>query len=135
MMYKKLTLTLLLLGSFSALQAEYMLKESFREKSKIDRLPMNKVADMKNIPQDPSYYADQIKPFSKSEQKQLDKKFNEKYFKPWDLSKLDIPKKDFGWEIRFVTKKPIYRANSKRVTNLLSDCPTNILNSLAKPNP
>ncbi|TNF44542.1 MAG: glycoside hydrolase [Epsilonproteobacteria bacterium] len=100
----------MLLGSFSTLQAEYLLKESFREKSKIDRLPKNKVADMKLIPQDPAYYADQIKPFSKSEQKALDKKFNEKYFKPWGLTRLDIPEKDFGWEIRFVTKKPIYRA-------------------------
>jgi hypothetical protein len=109
-MYKKITLTLLLLGSFSTLQAEYILKESSREKSKIDRLPKNKVADMKHIPQDPAYFADQIKPFSKSEQKELDEKFNEKYFKPWSLTSLDIPEKDFGWEIRFVTKKPIYRA-------------------------
>ena len=109
-MYKKITLTLLLLSSFSTLQAEYLLKESFRKKSKIDRLPMNKVADMKNIPQDPAYYADQIKPFSKKEQKELDKKFNEKYFKPWSLSKLDIPEQDFGWEVKFITKKPIYKA-------------------------
>ena len=109
-MYKKITLTLLLLSSFSMLHAEYLLKESYRKKSKIDRLPMNKVADMKNIPQDPAYYAEQIKPFSKKEQEQLDKKFNEKYFKPWSLSKLDIPDQDFGWEIRFVTKKPIYKA-------------------------
>jgi len=109
-MYKKLALTFLLLGSLSTLQAEYLLKESFRVRSKIDHLPKNKVADMKNIPQDPAYYADQIKPFSKSEQQKLDKKFNEKYFKPWDLTALDIPKEYYGWSIRFVTKKPIYRA-------------------------
>ena len=104
-MYRKLTLALLLLGSFSSLHAEYMLKESKRVKSKIDRMPKNKVADMKLIPQDPSFYADQIKPFSKSKQKELDEKFNQKYFEPWSLSALDIPKKDFGWEIRFITKK------------------------------
>lgn len=109
-MYKKLTLTFLLLSSFSTLQAEYLLKESTRAKSRIDRMPKNKIADMKNIPQDPAYYADQIKPFSKSKQKELDEKFNEKYFKPWSLTSLDIPEKDFGWEVRFVTKKPIYRA-------------------------
>ena len=73
-MYRKLTLALLLLVSFSSLQAEYLLKESKRVKSKIDRMPKNRVADMKRIPQDPSYYADQIKPFSKSKQKELDKK-------------------------------------------------------------
>jgi cell wall-associated NlpC family hydrolase len=109
-MYKKLTLTFLLLGSFSSLHAEYLLKESTRAKSKIDHMPKNKVADMKHIPQDPAYYANQIKPFSKSEQKELDEKFNQKYFQPWSLSSLDIPEQDFGWEIRFITKKPIYRA-------------------------
>ena len=109
-MYKKLTLALIFLSLFTTLHAEYILKESTRAKSKIDRLPKNKVADMKNIPQDPAFYADQIKPFSKSKQRSLDKEFNEKYFKPWSLSKLDIPKNELGWEIRFVTKKPIYRA-------------------------
>ncbi len=109
-MYKKLTLTFLLLSSFANLQAGYLLKESTRVKSKIDRLPKNRVADMKHIPQDPSFYADQIKPFSKRKQKALDEKFNEKYFKPWSLTALDIPEEDLGWEIRFITKKPIYRA-------------------------
>ncbi|UPT78399.1 SH3 domain-containing protein [Sulfurovum sp. XGS-02] len=109
-MYRKLTLLLLLLGSFTSLHAEYLLKESKRIKSKIDRMPKNRVADMKHIPQDPAYYADQIKPFSKEKQREFDTKFNEKYFEPWRLRALDIPKKDFGWEIRFITKKPIYRA-------------------------
>jgi len=109
-MYQKLILLLFLIGSFSSLHAEYLLKESTRVKSKIDRMPKNKVADMKRIPQDPAFYANQIKPFSKIKQRSLDKKFNQKYFKPWDLSALDIPEKDFGWEIRFITKKPIYKA-------------------------
>ncbi len=115
-MYRKLTLALLLLVSFSSLHAGYVLKESKRVKSKIDRMPKNRVADMKRIPQDPAYYADQIKPFSKSKQKKLDKKFNQKYFKPWSLTKLDIPEQDFGWEIRFITKKPIYKANGSMIS-------------------
>ncbi len=109
-MYRKFTLLLLLLGSFSSVQAGYILKESKRVKSKIDHMPKNRVADMKQIPQDPSFYANQIKPFSKSKQKEFDEKFNEKYFQPWSLSALDIPEQDFGWEIRFITQKPIYRA-------------------------
>ena len=109
-MYKKLTLSLLLLFTFSTLEAAYLLKESKRVKSKIDHMPKAKVADMRNIPQNPAYYASQIKPISKAKQKKLDKKFNKMYFKPWHIPKLDIPKKDFGWEIRFITKKPIYRA-------------------------
>jgi hypothetical protein len=109
-MYKKRYFFLLLIFAFSSLDAAYLLKESKRVKSKIDHMPKGKVADMRNIPQNPAYYASQIKPFSKKKQTKLDKEFNKKYFKPWRISKLDIPKKDFGWEIRFITKKPIYRA-------------------------
>ncbi len=109
-MYKKLTLSFLLLLNVTSLHANYYLKESHRVKSKIDHMPKGKVADMRNIPQNPAYYASQIKPFSKTKQKKLDKMFNKKYFKPWTISTLDIPKQDFGWEIRFITKKPIYRA-------------------------
>ena len=116
-MYNKLTLLLLFLFTFSNLNAAYILKEGKRQKSKIDRMPKGVIADMKRIPQDPSFYANQIKPFSTSKQQSLDKKFNKKYFKPWDLKKLDIPKKDFGWEIRFVTKKPIYRAKGSVISS------------------
>ncbi|MEA1953906.1 MAG: SH3 domain-containing protein [Campylobacterota bacterium] len=112
-MYKKLTLITLLLFSFSILHANYTLKESKRIKTKIDRMPKGKVLDMRKIPQDPAFYAKQIKPFSKSKQKKLDSEFNKKYFKPWSLSKADIPKSDLGWEVRFVTKKPIYKAKGK----------------------
>ena len=109
-MYRKLRFTLLIFISFTTLDAAYLLKESKRVKSVIDHMPKNKVADMRKIPQNPAYYASQIKPFSKKKQEKWDKEFNKKYFKPWRISKLDIPKQDLGWEIRFVTKKPIYRA-------------------------
>jgi len=54
-MYKKIALATLLLFSFSSLHADYTLKAGKRLKSKIDRMPKGKVADMKKIPQDPSY--------------------------------------------------------------------------------
>jgi len=94
------------------LEASYTLSESTRKKTKIDKMPKGKIADMKNIPQDPAYYAKQIKPFPKGKQAKLDKKYNKKYFKPWTISKLSFPKKDFGWEVRFVSRKPIYKANA-----------------------
>ena len=112
-MYKKLALATLLLFSFSSLSATYTLKESKRIKSKIDHMPKGKVLDMRKIPQDPAFYANQIKPFSKARQKKLDRSFNKKYFKPWSLRKIDIPKKELGWEVRFVTKKPIYKAKNR----------------------
>ena len=112
-MYKKIALSTLLLFSFNTLYADYILKVGKRPKSRIDRMPKGVVADMKNIPQNPAFYAKQIKPFSKSKQQKLDEAFNKKYFEPWDLKQIDIPKEDFGWETRFITKKPIYRENRK----------------------
>ena len=117
MFHKKKLLFLfsLLFTSVTIASPSYMLVEGKRFKSKIDHMPKNRVADMKNIPQEPSFYASQLKPFSKLKQKKLDKKFNQKYFKPWHLSKTDIPTSDFGWEIRFVSKKPIYQENGKQI--------------------
>ncbi len=112
-MYKKIILITLLLFGSNVLYADYTLKVSKRVKSKIDHMPKGKVADMKKIPQDPAYYAKQIKAVSKSKQQKWDREFNKKYFKPWTLRKLDIPKKDFGWETRFVTKGKIYKAKGK----------------------
>jgi cell wall-associated NlpC family hydrolase len=115
-MYKKITLAVFIIFSLSSLlHAEYLLKESSRKHSKIDHMPKHKVADMKRIPQDPSFYAKQIKPWPRSSQKRSDKEFNRKYFKPWHLRKLDIPMKDFGWEVRFVTKNKIYTENGRQI--------------------
>ena len=117
---KKIVLLLsILLLTISSLHATYTLQVSKRAKSKIDRMPKGKVADMKQVPQDPAYYAKQVKPMSKSKQRKLDKEFNKKYFKPWDLKKLDIPKQDFGWEKRFVTKKKIYRENGTLIPSYI----------------
>jgi hypothetical protein len=99
----------MLLFVYTSLDASYYLTEGKRNKSKIDRMPKAKIADMKTIPQDPAYYAKQIKPFPKYKQAKLDKAYNKKYFKPWTNKALTIPKKDFGWEVRFVSRKPIYR--------------------------
>jgi len=112
-MYKKITFITILLFGLNALHADYTLKVSKRMKSKIDHMPKGNVADMRKISQNPAYYAKQIKSMSRSHQAKLDREFNKKYFEPWTLSKLDIPKKDFGWEMRFVTKKKIYRENGK----------------------
>jgi hypothetical protein len=97
------------------LHADYTLKPSKRKSSRIDHMPKGVVADMRRIPQDPAFYAKQLKPWPKSRQKHSDKIFNRKYFKPWTLKKLDISAEDFGWEIRFVTKNEIYTAKGKKI--------------------
>lgn len=108
-MIKIFSILLLLSFSFSTINATYTLEVSKRAKSKIDYMPKNSVADMSKIPQNPAYYASQIKFFSTQKQKRLDREFNKKYFKPWHISSLDIPKKDFGWEVNFITSRRIYR--------------------------
>lgn len=115
-MYHKLLFILLLLTSHS-LYANYTLKQSKRTKSKIDRMPKNIVKDMLSIPQNPAYYANQIKSVSWWNQRKQNKKFDTKYFKPWHISKMDIPKQDFGWEIRFVQRKPIYYVKGSEVSS------------------
>ena len=114
MIYK--LLFLLSLFSLSSLNANYTLKQSKRVHSKIDKMPKKKVADMWKIPQNLSFYASQIKSISTLKQNKIDKKSNKKYFRPWYLKKLDIAKEDIGWEIRFIKKKPIYRANGKIIS-------------------
>jgi len=115
MYIKSIAIIALLFFSSTLLSGAYLLKESHRRHSKIDHMPKHRVADMKRIPQDPSYYARQIKPWSKRRQKRSDTAFNQKYFKPWRVKKLDIPSKDFGWEVRFVTKNTIYTENRRRI--------------------
>ena len=115
-MHKTMSLLFFILFTVTTLHAEFILKESHRKPSRIDHMPKNKVADMKRIPQDPAYYAKQIKPWSKSKQKRADEAFNRKYFKPWTLKRLDIPLKDFGWEVRFVTKNKIYTEHGKIIS-------------------
>ncbi|HHO42340.1 MAG TPA: glycoside hydrolase [Epsilonproteobacteria bacterium] len=94
---------------------DYYLKPDKRAPSKIDNLPNNSVADMRDIPQDPSYYAPQIIPFSKERQKQLDTNYNDRYFAPWKWQRLEISPENLGWETRFVRKKPIYTIFGKEI--------------------
>jgi len=50
-MYKKIALLTLIFFAFQTLHADYTLKAGKRVKSKIDRMPKGKVADMHSIPQ------------------------------------------------------------------------------------
>lgn len=93
---------------FTTSNSSYILKKAKRDISIIDKMPKAIVGDMQNIPQNLDFYAQQIKPLDLKKQFELDKKFNKLYFKPWKLKAIDIPKEDFGWEVRFITKKPIY---------------------------
>jgi len=104
---------LLLILTLTTLYSQYTLQPSSRERSAIDRLPKNSVADMRWVPQNPSFYANQIEVMSKAQQKRYDDEYNAKYFAPWKLTQLDIPSTDFGWEVRFLERKPIHTKYGK----------------------
>ena len=104
----QIKLYMLMIMLFSMLHADYYLMPSTREQSKIDNMPKATIKDMQTIPQNPNAYATQVKPFQTSEQKKLDNEYNERYFKPWSMSEINISIEDYGWETRFVRKKPIY---------------------------
>ena len=95
------------------LQASYTLVPSKRVHSKIDTLPKNSIADMKNIPQDPAYYAKQVTAMSPKKQHKLDKEYNKRYFSPWSLKRVDKTSTQITWPFRAVTKQIIYDSNHK----------------------
>lgn len=98
------------------LSANYTLSPSTRASSKIDKLPKNMVADMTTIPQDPAFYASQVKAMSPKKQKKIDNEYNKKYFMPWRLKKIDKTTTEMGWPIRSVTKQTIYNSSHKVIS-------------------
>lgn len=113
-MLKKLFFIILV--NISILHAGYYLSPGERKQTKIDKMPKANFADIYNIPQDLSYYANQAKSFSYAEQKKYDDEYNQKYFAPWSKSEVMIKLQDFGWETRFVREKPIFRENGLQIS-------------------
>lgn len=112
-MIKKQLILALFLSAQALLLADYSLVEGKRAASKIDRMPKGKIADMKNIPQDPAFYAKQLNPISYSKQLKWDKEYNQKYFKPWSLKKIDKPRNEMEWPFRSVQKGKIYNSKGR----------------------
>jgi len=108
----------LLVGLLCALQlshAAYTLREGKRPHSAIDRLPFHTVADMRQIPQDISYYAKQIIPIPRREQLRYDRHYNKRYFSPWKMRRMNEPAEDLTWQIRMVHKRKIYDSRGRQI--------------------
>jgi hypothetical protein len=88
--------------------SEYILTEGKRAWSKIDEMPKNKIADMSKIPQDPAFYANQLEALPMSRQLELDKEYDEKFFKPWKLNRIEKPLDELEWPFRSVRKEKIF---------------------------
>ncbi len=107
----------LLLSLQTLLIADYTLIDGKRTSSKIDHLPKGKIADMRTIPQDPAFYAKQLKKVSYKEQLKWDKAYNKKYFKPWSLKKIDKSLTEMQWPFRSVSKKTIYDSKGRIISS------------------
>ncbi|HHH37165.1 MAG TPA: glycoside hydrolase, partial [Epsilonproteobacteria bacterium] len=114
---KKKLLFVTLFAAQSLLQADYTLVNAHRHSSRIDHMPKGKIADMWQIPQDPAFYAKQLKPVSYSKQLKWDKEYNEKYFRPWSLNQIDLPLKEMKWPFRSVRKKKIYTSKGRVISS------------------
>ncbi len=107
-------LTLLLLPLW--LMAAWHLEPGHRPRSAIDRLHFKSVRDMKTIPQNPAYYARQLKPIPRSRQLSYDREYNRIYFSPWEADyRIEEPKEELLWVIPFVRKKKIYDARKRLI--------------------
>jgi len=99
------------------LMAAWHLEPGHRPRSAIDRLHFKSVRDMKTIPQNPAYYARQLKPIPRSRQLSYDREYNRIYFSPWNPGyRIEEPKEELLWVIPFVRKKKIYDARKRAVS-------------------
>ena len=114
---KKESLFLLLLVVQGLLLADYRLVDSHRTPSRIDHMPKGTVADIKRIPQDPAYYTKQFKAVPYKRQLEWDREYNEKYFAPWSLDKIDIAVDEMAWPFRSVRKRKIYTSRGRVISS------------------
>ena len=90
------------------LNAYYKIIPGKRPKSAIDRLHFGKIADMKNIPQNPSFYAKSLIPIPRGEQLRYDRDYNRRYFAPWSQTAIQTPSEEIGWAINFLKKRKVF---------------------------
>ncbi len=112
-------LILFIIFGVTSLYSYYSIVPGKRPKSAIDKLPFKKVADMHNIPQNPIFYAKQLKPMSRAKQLQYDRDYNRKYFAPWYQTTLSTPLKEILWVLNFVKAKKLYDYKKRPITPTL----------------
>ena len=96
--------------------AAWHLEPGKRPRSAIDHLHFKSVRDMKTIPQNPAYYARQLKPIPRSRQLSYDRDYNRRYFEPWGKGyRIDEPRDELLWMISFVQKRTIYDSRRHKI--------------------
>jgi len=85
-----------------------------REKSDIDYMPSNDVKDTLEIPQDLKPFAKQAEYMTPQEQLDYDEKYNEIFFAPWNLDRMDLDESEKTWQFMFAKRK-MYRRYGERI--------------------
>ncbi len=73
------------------------------------------INDLKKLAQDPSVYSKNLANLDVNLQRNLDEKFNEMFFKPWDLKNMSYTLKQASWGNMYAKKK-MYGENHKLLT-------------------
>ena len=106
---------LLLLLSTLPLLSESILTTGYRHASDLDHMPSHHVRDTIRIPQTAKYFSKQIIPISSKNQKKYDKKYNQKFFRPWSRKSMGLTGRQKKWQFKFSRQK-IYQRNGQRVS-------------------
>ena len=85
-----------------------------------DLKEINEIKDLKNLSQDPTSYTKNLPVLNDKLQMQLDSKFNEMFFKPWDLKTMSYTKEEASWGNMYASKT-MYGENHKVISKAWYD--------------
>ncbi len=112
---KKIIFTVSLLTVLSSsLFSETILSLGERSPSSIDFMPSNEIKDTIHITQDPTPFTKTIEIMSNEEQLEYDRRYNEKFFAPWNQSSVELSKGAKTWQFKYAKEKT-YRSDGQRI--------------------
>jgi len=87
------------------LLAETILTLGQRATSAIDTMPANQIKDTLEIPQDTTPFTKKITTMSAEEQLDYDRRYNEKFFQPWDSGMVMLSKGEKTWQFKYAKER------------------------------
>ena len=108
---KKFIITISLLSTLSSsiLFAETILTLGERNPSDIDMMPANEIKDTIEIPQDTTEFSKKITPMSADEQLEYDRRYNEKFFEPWDKGMVMLSNSEKTWQFKYAKERTYHK--------------------------
>jgi cell wall-associated NlpC family hydrolase len=110
---KKFIITISLFSTLSSLLlAETILTLGERTSSAIDMMPANQIKDTLEISQDTTSFAKNIIKMSAEEQLDYDRRYNEKFFQPWDSGMVTLSKGEKTWQFKYAKERTYHSDGS-----------------------